>query len=851
MGRQTQGLACAKGTVLADFTSNSKQIRLNRPSAKRRLSCLAAMSLLGSTSAIAAQFNPMFLKDKGAQVDLRFFEQPNGIVPGTYSVDLYLNQRLERRHDITFHTDTESSDGQPILTVGLLREVGVDIDRLKQEGIIWADSTDGDAVTLLRIDGAAIEFDVPTLSLYVSVPQAYIKRRARGYVDPSLWDDGVTALFSNYQLNATRNSGNGFNSDYGYLGLRNGLNIGQWRLRNDSSVSQGTGQTRNFSSNRTYAEHDVTSLKGRAAFGELYSNGDIFESTRFRGFQLASDVGMLPDDEAGYAPVVRGIAETHATVQVRQNGFVIYSTSVSPGAFEIRDIYPGGSNGDLEITIIEADGRERKFSQAYSYLPVMTRRANLQYSLSLGKYDNQRSVSPNLLQATAVYGATDNLTTFGGVLGTQGYTALNLGLGINSPLGGMSVDVTNSRSRPDDGKVTVGQSVRFLYSKTLSKTDTTLTMAGYRYSTSGYRTLSEHIDELDQSEHHYNTGRPKNRLDLSINQTLSGNGSLFISAGETRYWDQTGSNRRVQAGYSASVGDVSYSVSASHTQSVGRAQSSDNQLALSVSIPFGSRTRSQRFYSDLAIGGKGQDSVQSGIAGYVDEANTLSYSAQAGQAGSQRSGSLGLSWDGPSTKVAGNYSTSSSIRHMDVTASGSIVAHSNGVTFGQPVGETFALIEVPGVKDAAVEGSTAHTDRAGYTIASYVQPYRYNWLNLDTQSLGSDVEVSETSQRVVPRRGSVVKARFDASSGRRVQFELKQANGDDLPFGAQLLDEHDKLLAVIDNQSRALVFGIAEQGRLNVRWAQGSCVVSYSLPEKDSALIYDQIKSTCIKNGNK
>ena len=49
---------------------------------------------------------------------------------------------------------------------------------------------------------------------------------------------------------------------------------------------------------------------------------------------------MLPDNEISYTPVVRSIVETTATVEVRQNGFVIYSTNVPPAALEITDIYP-------------------------------------------------------------------------------------------------------------------------------------------------------------------------------------------------------------------------------------------------------------------------------------------------------------------------------------------------------------------------------------------------------------------------------------------------------------------------------------------------------------------------------
>src|SRR5690606_12082976 len=151
-------------------------------------------------------------------------------------------------------------------------------------------------VTLGRIEGSAVEMDVSKLALFLSVPQAYISRNSRDYVDPSLWDAGVPAAFTNYQWTMSRNSGGNFRSDYAHLGLRNGLNLGQWRLRNDSSLSQSTGVKRRFSSNRSYVERDVTSLKGRFTIGQLYTNSDIFESSRFRGVQLGSDIGMLPDD---------------------------------------------------------------------------------------------------------------------------------------------------------------------------------------------------------------------------------------------------------------------------------------------------------------------------------------------------------------------------------------------------------------------------------------------------------------------------------------------------------------------------------------------------------------------------
>ncbi|QJI31247.1 fimbrial biogenesis outer membrane usher protein [Pseudomonas sp. ADAK18] len=828
--------------------SNVRKNRDLKFSPQAGFSWLAAAGLLSSPSVLAAQFNPYFLKDKGAAVDLRFFERGSGVLPGTYNVDLYLNQSLSRRQEITFEADTESGEVRPLLSIGLLREIGVDIQRLEQDGLLTAGSDDAENYDINRIESASVDLEVANLALLLSIPHTYIQRNSRGYVDPSLWDEGITAGFSDYQANFSRNSSNGFKSDYAYLGLRNGFNIGPWRLRNESSLTQGTDMAREFSSNRSYVERDVSSLKSRFSAGELYTNGEIFDSTRIRGVLLGTDIGMLPDNETGYAPVVRGIAETHATVEVRQNGYVIYSTAVSPGAFEIRDIYPGGSNGDLEIKIIEADGRERSYSQAYSYLPVMTRRGNLQYSVAAGQYDAKSSASPSLVQATGVYGATDNLTTYGGFLRSEGYDALNLGLGLNTSVGGMSVDVTNSRSQPDQGERKQGQSVRFLYSKTLNQTDTTFTMVGYRYSTEGYRTLSQHVDEQEYVTGRsggYSLGRQKSRIDLNVNQSLRGRGSLFFSAGETSYWNRFGRTKRLQMGYSGNVKDVSYSLSVLRTQSSSNSQGSDNQVSLSFSVPFGGPGRSHRFYSDMTSAGNGQRSLQSGVSGYLNEAATLSYSAQAGVTQADRSAGIGLGWDAPSARVAGNYSRTGDNRHMDLTASGSVVAHAGGVTFGQPVGETFALIEVPGVKGAGLQGSNARSDSAGYIVSSYAQPYRYNWANLDTQTLGSDVELSESSKMLVPRRGAIVKARFEAESGRRVQFELSHASVTPIPFGAQVLDEQGRQLAVVDNLSRALVFGIKELGQLRVIWAEGGCTFPYRLPEVDKSAVYDRVAVVC------
>lgn len=810
-------------------------------------SFLFFMSMATPVAALSVEFNEVFLNKGGAPVELKYFESGSGISPGNYNVDIYLNQAMVVRQSVTFIATGNSPEVRPQISLGTLKAMGINTSRLAQERLIATDSSDESIIDIARlVSGASVEFDVSALALKISVPQAYIQRGAGHSVDRSLWDDGVTALFTDYQLNFNRNISQGYHNDYRFLGLRNGFNLGAWRLRNESSVSGYTGVRDTFSSNRSYIERDVASLNGRFAAGELYTQGEVFDSVRFRGVQLSSELSMLSDEEIGYAPVVRGIAETNATVEVIQNNYVIYSTSVSPGAFEIQDIYPSGSNGDLVVKIIEADGRERQYSQAYSYLPVMIRNGSARYSVAAGQYKNHDQAAPGFGQGTLVYGMSDNFTGYGGLLAATGYKALNLGLGINSPWGGVSFDVTQSSSESLRGQMSRGQSARALYSKTLGTTDTSFTMIGYRYSTENYRTFSQHVEESgDVGGSHY--GRQKSRFDLNVNQPLGQSGSLFASMGETSYWNRQGSTRRWQFGYNGNYLDVSYNLALSRTEGQGMEQGADNQLSASLSVPFGGSGRHQRAYSSVTSSSQGDSSVQTGVSGNLDQRNAWNYSVQGSQSRQGgRSANLDLSWDGPAAKVSGNYGQGSASKHMSLGAAGALVAHANGITLGPSVGETFALVEVSGVKGVGVDSSAVtRTDDKGYAIVPYVQPYRYNWISLDSDTLGSDVEIQESSRMVVPTRGAVVKSRFESTSGRRLQFDLHTVDGQKIPFGAQAYDSQGNLLGVVDNLSRLLLFGIGDKGELDVRWGTKHCKVNYELPAANKEMIYEKFEFSC------
>ncbi|WP_259645023.1 fimbria/pilus outer membrane usher protein [Pseudomonas cichorii] len=791
------------------------------------------------------KFNTAFIQGSDQPPDLQEFLRANSVLPGTYRVDVYVNRALSGRRDITFSRNSHSGLIEPCLSPDMLQGFGLDPARLV--------GTDGQACFDLtaNIEFARVDYRPDALRLDISVPQAVMARSRRGYVSPELWDQGETAGFVNYNFNGARRRQRGLQSDQYYLGLRNGFNIGAWRLRNESSIVHGDNQSYRFRSNRTFAQRDITALKSQLTLGETFTDSQVFDSVRFKGAAMTSDDGMLSDSERTYAPVIRGTAETNATVEVRQNGFMLYSGNVSPGPFEISDIYPSGSNGDLLVTIIEADGRRRTFTQAYASLPIMVPVGSFRYSLAAGQVDSNddHQASPNFTSAAMIYGLSERVTGFGGLQLAEDYSAANIGAGVNTGLGAVSFDITHSISELEQ-QTRTGQSMRVRYANTLDVTNTTLAVAGYRYSTEQYRTLNQHVSETDQRPGLLSSGRARDRLEANITQVLpSQTGSLSLTASEQRYWNLPGKTRQLYLSYNAVWRTLNYSVSLERNQEfdAGGRGETDKRIALSMTLPLGDKPGSSRLSLNAVRDDTGEYNMQAGLNGQVLDQRDLFYSVQAGHDSS--SGSFGAGKLNVTTtfgRFETGYSQGRDYDALTLGASGSLVAHAGGINLGQPLGETFALVQVPEVAGAKLKSySNVQTSGNGYAVLPYAQPYRTNWVSLDTRRLGADIELDNAISQIVPRRGAIPLVSFKASQGRRVQFELVRADASAIPLGASVEDEQGRALAVVDPNSEALVLSEKDSGVLHVQWSGQSCRAPFTLPAKDPGRAYERLKVIC------
>ncbi|CRY01380.1 fimbria/pilus outer membrane usher protein [Yersinia enterocolitica] len=825
------------------------QLHFALPPARRALG-LAIQLALGLTALSAPAwaedyFNPSSLEIKDASyaaIDLSIFSQSGAQLPGTYRVDIYLNgQQIETR-DVTFIADNGNLLAE--ITPQQLADLGVKVAAFPALQQQPADLP----VTQLGefIPAASSSFDFNKQRLDVSIPQAALNSQARGYIDPKQWDQGIPALMVNYNLsgaNSWQDNRPGSNSNH-FLSLRSGLNWGPWRLRNYSTYSQSSNGEPQWNNLTNTLQRDIHAIKGQLTLGDSYTPGDILSGVPFRGAQLASDDSMLPDSLRGFAPVVRGIADSNAQVTIRQNNNVIYQTYVPPGAFEINDLFPTSSSGDLEVTIKETDGRERSFKQAFSSAPIMQREGSLKYALSAGQYRSggNGSPTPNFAQTSLAYGMPYGFTLYNGLLISSDYQAGALGVGIGlGSMGSVSADVTQAKTTFSDQTTRQGQSYRLQYAKSITATGTNFSLGSHRYSTEGFYDFSE-ANQLSDVGSIHSLGRNNNkrsRTQLHISQSLNDFGSLYLSAYQQDYWQRKGYERSATLGYNISLSGISYSLNYSYSQTPGQ-QQNDQRASLSVNIPLG-RHNWANYSINTSKGGA--TSQQLGLSGSALADDNLSYNLQQSRSnhGGGNSGSLSSSYSGAYGQMNAGYSFGSNSRQLNYGLSGGVLAHPYGVTLSQSQSDTLVLVRAPGASGVGVgNGRGVKTDWRGYAVVPYASAYRQNNVALDTQSMGDNIDMDITSQNVVPTRGAVVLANFQPRLGSRVLINLSY-QGKPVPFGAMASLQDDGAdsanSSIVGDGGQVYLSGVPDNGNLLVQWGnqeKQQCQVKFTLPAADT-----------------
>ncbi|TAN05299.1 MAG: fimbrial biogenesis outer membrane usher protein [Rhodanobacteraceae bacterium] len=854
--------------------------------------CVPRVHAAAAASGTFVEFDRGMLAGGGASaVDIARFEQGVTVLPGTYSVDVYVNQTWKARTDVRFAAPSSHANAVPCVTTGLMNRMGLVPAKSATAAAAQLAAGTGCPQLADLIPGAKLAYDQSTLRLDASIPQAYSGQMPRGYVNPASWDAGVPAFLLNYNLNSYHTSNGGQSQTSTYLGLNAGLNLGPWHVRQNSTVTWQSGSAgapgqRHWHNIDAYVRRDLPKLRSTLTIGDSYTDGAVFDSLSLRGVQLGTDDSMLPQSLRGYAPVIRGVADSNAKVTVSQNGVQIYQTTVAPGPFVIDDMYPTGYGGDLIVTVTEADGRTHVFSVPYASVAQLLRPGITRFDLAAGQLRNTYGLAsqPGVIQGTIQHGFNNFLTGYAGFQGSEGYGAALLGAAFNTRFGALAMDITQAHASIPGQGTHNGQSFRITYSKIIPATKTSITVAAYRYSTSGFLSLENAEYARDYARQGLNTlqyqlsnipmvnGVPvlslltpaqraalagtaynpgdlftptgllqqRDRFTLTTNQQLGERwGNLYANVSVNDYWNQHGRDTQFQFGYSNHFKRLSYSL----TLSRGRTGFGgyDNQVFLNANLPLGRSAHAPNLSVNVNHSDATGTQEQAMLSGTAGQWNQFTYGATASHGSSANGGSgnafsVNAGYNSPYAVLSASAGKGSGYSQESFNASGALVAHKGGITFGQPLGDTSAIVHVPGAKGAHITNTPGvRVDRFGYALVPYLAPYQLDTITIDPQGLPLGVQLDATSANVAPYAGAIVMVDFKSHYGRALIAYIRTAEGKPLPFGTEIKDAKGQPVGTVGQAGLALLRVGRKSGELTAQWqdAQGatqSCASAYAVP---------------------
>lgn len=416
------------------------------------------------------------------------------------------------------------------------------------------------------------------------------------------------------------------------------------------------------------------------------------------------------------------------------------------------------------------------------------------------------------------------------------------------------------------------------YSKTFTPTQTTLTLAGYRYSTDNYRDLNDVLEQRyatnnNQTGTYSDAYRQRSRFDLTMNQILGSYGTIFLSGSISNYHYRSDKNIQAQLGYSKSFKngvnlnlavvkqyydkDNNNSLSDKYNYfNYTPQRKSETSFSLSVNIPLnlGRKKGGNNFSLSYLNNAEHTNSYQAAFSGYQGKVNPLNYSLGASYDDQSKNtmfnGSLGKRFTYANTGL--NASVSDNYWQVGGNLQGALAIHSGGITLGQYLSETFALVEAKGAQGAEVNNSQGtKIDRFGYALIPSLTPYQANTVSINPVGTSYFLDIEASKDQVVPYAGAAVKVKFKTQMGYPLLIQVKRESGEYIPLGSTILNEQGKVLGIAGQNGQMYIRTEKEQGRLTITWGDTDhekCHIGYAIPANVEEQPFISLSGVCIED---
>ncbi|MEY0951660.1 fimbria/pilus outer membrane usher protein [Providencia manganoxydans] len=641
----------------------------------------------------------------------------------------------------------------------------------------------------------------------------------------------------NYNVNGYSSRSNGEDEHSAYGNISAGLNLGLYRIRHQSSMQYNQNDKFQHESIRTYVQRAFPEIESELTAGQSFTSGSLFDSFSYTGAELATDNRMRPQSLQGFAPTVRGIANSNARVKIIQNGYTIYETNVSPGEFVINDLYATGYGGDLIVEVTEANGSVSTFIVPFSTVPGLLRPGQIDYSIVSGELRGPNTSSNIFVQSTVQYGLSNILTPFVGMQYSNKYQSGMLGFAVNTYIGAFSFDMASSKAELNNDKIYKGARARVTWNKDIQATSTNIALAGYRYESQDYLSLYEADTYRDSYLYNGESINPRRaQYILTVNQNLLDYGTVYVSGSLQTWRDNLPDSKQLQAGYMNNFKGIGYSFTYMKMYR-NSDQGGDNNYMLSVTVPFSLWYPEQNTTLTSSVTRSDANdrwSNNTSVSSSFGEDNSISWNATASDIGRSNSNFSGnIQKEFSLTAINAGYSQGRDYKSFSAGANGALVVYEGGIIPSRYLGDTFAIIEAEGGEGASVSSwNNIVLNKRGQAVVPSLMPYQYNTLYLNSENMSSDVEIDNNMAKVAPYAGSISLVKFKTQKGNNITYRIILSNNKSVPFGSDIYDENNNKVGLVGQGGLVHFNATDEQGLVFVKWGDANeqrCKFSYKI----------------------
>lgn len=800
------------------------------PAAPSARAVLAAACLL-AVGAVRAQdmaFDLKQLEQNGVSADVAaFFARESRFLPGTHMVDTSVNAGRRQMFPVRF-----DAHGDACFDSVLMAQLQL---------VTAADAGDACVDLQSAFAGTRIELRPGSAQMDVDVPQSALVSARGG----DGFERGGSAAVLNYDLFTQRTWNRLGGSDYLSARFETGFNAGNWAVRTRGDYLRQPSGVR-FTQQDSYALRPLEQISAVFQAGQIAAMSEGYGGLPMLGVQLYSDDAQL--QPTALTVPIQGIAQTHARVEVRQRGQVIHRSIVAPGPYTITDVGRVGRGADLDVEITEEDGRVERLRVPAPMEVVDAPRAPT-FQFGIGRYRPYTGVvlaapAPWLAHAGYAFdvwpGTRASVSTLlsSPLQGLHAQTSIGLGAHASA---GVGLQLSNSR---DHG---VGHELQLQGNLALGHGIT----AGLSWQSRSarFRTLEDTLvapsdafaplTDPMQSPGPWSVD-PVTTAQQSLGVSLSGSHARWGTLSYSGWFSRTGNLRTSGHSLSASrrFGRANLNLSVQSSARDGVA------VFANLQVPLGTghlATRAYRYGNgNHAYGASYQNRTQGGTR-YQLEASASGDDLRLGASASRQT-ALGA--------VHGGFSTSADDRrNLYASVSGGVAVAGDG-TFAfsnARIGDTFALVDIPGVKGVRLSGAGNGTSSAlGTALLPTVAPYRHSQLQLDGRSLPLNRRFATTTMDLALARGTVARVRFASQEIRQLMLTITAPDGRPARVGNALYDAEGEFLGTVIGDGNAILDNAQIGQALFMETDRGRCQVDYIAPSQfDPQHPYEEAAASC------